>query len=173
VLAELGVSYVGTVFTSPGSWQSGVGLSARYVTRFGGYASAAYDVFAPGRIQSESVVLALGHHPGAVAAGYARSLGTHLRVEGELAFIVDVVTRSTEGGPTGFKGTPDATRAAVALGPRARIAWRPVGRVWLSAGGGVDVVVNDFSYVVSTGNPIVTVPIVRPRLDLGIALDLP
>jgi hypothetical protein len=172
-LAQLGVSYVGTVFSSPGSWQSGLALSARYVAAFHGYLEASYDFISPEDVVADGFALELGRHPFGVAAGYQRVLGSRFRFEGELAFVVDAVSRTTSTTTAGFQPTSSDTRALLALAPRARAAYNPFWQAWLTVGAGVDVVVNHFTYQAPPSTVLVDPLSVRPRVELGLALDLP
>jgi hypothetical protein len=172
-LAELGVSYVGTVFSSPGSWQSGLSLSARYVAAFHGYLGASYDFISPENVVADGFALELSRHPLGVAAGYQRVVRSRFRLEGELAFVIDPVSRTTSTTTAGYQPTSSDTRALLALAPRARAAWNPLWQTWLTVGGGVDVVVNHFTYQAPPSTPLVDPLVVRPRVELGLALDLP
>jgi hypothetical protein len=167
------VSYVGTEFSTPGSWQSGLALSARYVAAFHGYLGASYDFISPEEIGADGLVLELGRHPVGVAAGYQRVVRSRFRFEGELAFVLDAVSRTTSTTTARFQPTSSDTRALLALAPRARVAWNPLWQTWLTLGGGVDVVVNHFTYQAPPGTVLVDPLVVRPRVELGLTLDLP
>jgi hypothetical protein len=167
------IDYVGTVFTSPGSWQSGLLLGARYVTSFRGYVGAGYTLFPTAVTGADGVVLGLQERPIDAVLGYERLVVPRLRLAGEIVLVADVATRSSQAVPSGFHSTPDATRALWAASPRVRGELRAFAGVWVGAGVGADVGLGNFAYVVSPDTGAVVRPLpVRPRVELGVTVDL-
>ncbi len=168
------IDYVGTVFTSPGSWQSGLLLGARYVTSFRGYVGAGYTLFPTAAVTgADGVVLGLQERPIDAVLGYERLVVPRVRLGGEVVLVADVATRSSQAVPSGFHSTPDATRALWAASPRLRGELRAFAGMWVGAGVGADVGLGNFAYVVSPDTGAVVRPLpVRPRVELGVTVDL-
>jgi hypothetical protein len=169
----VGASYVGTQFSSPGGWESGLGLFARYLTRARAYGTLGYDVLPTEHVTVSAVGLDLARHPASVGLGYEVPGGRPWHVEGEISLVVDAVTRTTTGGGAAFQPSPATTRVFVAVAPRVRAAWNPVRILSLFGGGGVDVVTNDFSYVAAPNAPVLRPFPVRPRIEVGVAVGFP
>jgi hypothetical protein len=176
--ASLG--YVGSAFVSPFSWASGLSLWARYTTGSGVYGGLGYDVFPttsqPATAGSASVVLELTQHPVRAFVGYEALPRAWCRVDAEVGFVADVATRSTSS-PSGIVADAgSAARFIGSLSAGARAALRPVAPIWLALGGGADIGLDHFDYVITTAgglpqNLSVQPQPVRPRLEASAIVD--
>jgi hypothetical protein len=159
--------YVGTSFAAGLGWQSGASLGLRWFAA-GFYVGAAYDIFPSIETDTRPASLLLIRHPGALVVGYQGS--ARIAPLGELGFWGDYISRYTMEIETGLARTNAQGRWSFGLALHAGICWSPLARIHVTARGGAEVVLNPYAYVVQ--GPVITPRVVRPRLDLGVVIDV-
>jgi hypothetical protein len=139
------------------------------------YAGVAYTIF-PSILTDTAPSLLLIRHPGAIVLGYegvARFAPTF-----ELELIADYIERTTvKIEERDLVGTAPDARWSLGLGAQGGISWSIVPRVRLFGLGGVDWMINPYSYVINpspAAAPSVLVPAssVRPKMGIGLVVDL-
>ena len=161
--------YLGTTFGKGLGWQSGGNIGLRWQTG-GFYAGIATQLFAPMTTNTYPVSIILLRHPGAIVLGYEAEARLAPTIEMEL--MVDYVTR--DNGPTaeGFQSTPPASRWFFGVGAMAGLTWSIVPRIRLLAQAGIDGIINPYSYVASPNVFILQSSSIRPKLGIGLGVDL-
>ena len=116
------------------------------------------------------VSIILVRHPGAVVLGYEGS--TRLAPTIEMEMLVDYVTRSNVQVEDDFVSTPSTGRWFFGVGAMAGLTWSIVPRVRLLGQVGIDGIINPYSYIASPNYFILQSSAIRPKLGIGLAVDL-
>lgn len=182
--ARLGVAYAGESYAPEVMWQSGVALEAAWLVPAGSSLGAPFTrgrmrlgagVFVAPAIPVDAgeVAFSIARYPFQLELGYEVDLG-EIGVGFEVDALVEAATRSTTRVASVLAASPDATRWTAGVAPRARVGWaiRPPLRV--EAGLGLEIVPGAPRYVVAlpAPEPIVSPSVVRPRVDVGLALEI-
>ena len=161
--------YLGTTFGSGLGWQSGGSIGLRWQSG-GFYAGIASQLFAPITTNTAPVSIILLRHPGAIVLGYEG--GARLSPTVEMELMVDYVTRTNAQVPDDFESTAPSSRWFFGVGAMAGLTWSIVPRIRLLAQAGVDGIINPYSYVASPNYPILQSWTVRPKIGIGLGVDL-
>ena len=113
--------------------------------------------------------LLLIRHPGAIVFGYEGAARVAPILEVQL--VVDYVRRHTIATDVGYVVTPDASRWMFGLGAQAGLSWSVLPRFRLLAQGGIEWMLNPYSYV-ALPDVVVTPASVRPKVAIGLGVDL-
>jgi hypothetical protein len=161
--------YLGTTFAPDLGWQSGLTLGLRW--QFGSlYAGISYTIFPVILTETPPVNLFLTRHPGAITVGY--EWPSRLAPSIQLDLIADYIQRRTDRVEGDLSETPPEARWNFGLGARAGIAWSFIPRLRLLAHGGVDWMINPSAYLVGTTSVVVAPFPLRPKVAVGLAVDL-
>jgi len=160
--------YLGTAFAPGLGWQSGAQFGLRWQSGEL-YAGVAYAIFAPIDATKEGVSLRLSRYPGSLVLGYEGT--TRLAPIVEVQLTVDYVQRLTQQSQ-GFDPTDPAGRWTLGVGAEVGMSWSILPRLRLLALGGADWMVNSYAYVAQPYAVIVEASSVRPKVVLGLGLDL-
>lgn len=161
--------YLGTTFGSGLGWQSGGNIGLRWQTR-GFYVGVASHLFAPITTNTFPVSIFLVRHPGAIVLGYEGD--GRLAPTIEMDMMVDYVTRDNVLTAEGYESTPTASRWFFGVGAMAGLTWSIVPRIRLLAQAGIDGIINPYSYVASPNALILQTFSIRPKLGIGLGVDL-
>jgi len=162
-------AYLGTTFGEGLGWQSGGAIGLRWHSG-GFYAGISSQLFAPINTSTPPVSLILVRHPGAIVVGYEG--GSRLAPTVEMEMMVDYVTRPVAKTDEGFEARPAESRWFFGIGAMAGISWSILPRIRLLAQGGVDGIINPYSYIASPNIVILRSHAIRPKLGFGLAVDL-
>jgi hypothetical protein len=160
--------YLGTTFGSGLGWQSGGIIGLRWQAG-GFYAGIASEIFAPIATDTAPVSLLLIRHPGAIVFGYEGVSRVAPTIEVEM--MADYVTRSNRRTEGGYEETAPDARWFFGVGAMAGVSWSMLPRIRLLAQGGIDWILNPYSYV-APPFVILQSASVRPKLGIGIGVDL-
>jgi hypothetical protein len=96
-------------------------------------------------------------------------------LRGEAGLMIDPIHRRTQVGASSLDPAAPATRIAWALSARVHFGWEPTRQLRLFVAGGGELLLGRHDYVVSgTSQTAVVTPLaVRPRIQLGVAVNLP
>jgi hypothetical protein len=105
---------------------------------------------------SAAITFSVTRHPIELHGGFRWRPWDELRLDGMAAVSIDLLERRTAPTPPGLAQTTDAAgdslRVSVAVGARGRVEWGPVPPIAFYALGGIDILLNNFSYIVA-GDP--------------------
>jgi hypothetical protein len=161
--------YLGTSFAPGLGWQSGAQFGVRWQAREL-YAGVAYAILGPIDAAADNgISLQLSRYPGSIVLGYEGA--TRLAPLIEVQLTVDYVRRRTLLAE-GFDKKEDEGRWTVGVGGEVGLSWSVLPRFRLHAKGGADWMINSYAYVSQPYAVIVEAGPVRPKVVLGLALDL-
>lgn len=169
---EIGVGYHGDSFAKQIAWQSGLRFGASYLSSFGLYAGAGYVFYRSSSVQAPNVAFEVTRTPVDVEVGVAFGKRRLVPAVG-LRGIVDIVHRQGISTAAPAVPTPDATRAVVFLSPRVRLGYTLSPSLDVFLGGGVDLAINNFSFVSRADgrdDVLLSPRGVRPAAELGLTL---
>jgi len=161
--------YLGTTFAQETGWQSGLALGLRW--QFGElHAGISYTVFPEILTETTPASIVLRRHPGAITVGYEwpARLAPSIQVD----LIADYIERRTESVEGDLSETPPEARWNFGVGARAGISWSFLPRLRLLAHAGGDWMFNPPAYLVGATTVIVHASALRPKVALGLAVDL-
>jgi len=161
--------YLGTTFAKEVGWQSGLVLGLRW--QFGElHAGISYSVFPEILTETTPASVVLRRHPGAITVGYEwpARLAPSIQVD----LIADYIERRTESVEGDLSETPPEARWNFGIGARAGVAWSFLPRLRLLAHAGGDWMFNPPSYLVGPTTVIVHASPLRPKIAVGLAVDL-
>lgn len=162
---RLALGYHGETFASEQPWQSGAVVGASFLWSNGPYVGASFSWF-PEHTFGDSVRFAVQRRPLSLLGGFRFRLGEHLALDAELGATLDVRSRRTVDTPVTVAARPDERRYVVSIVPRARLEALPARWLGLFAALSLDVLLNEFDYLIS---PSQTRPELRPgRVRLGV-----
>jgi hypothetical protein len=178
---RLAASYLGTDFEEALAWRHGVAVAASWHGFLPAYAGASY-VFTPllqvqAEVESSQVDFDLQRMPAAVHFGY-RQRWERAALDVEFGVVFEVQRRGalrieSEGVVERYEAE---TRLICALAPRVRGELAPMPELGLFAALGLDVLLNNFEYVVkyvdqpeAEPRTLLRADDVRPVLELGVA----
>jgi hypothetical protein len=173
--AQVSIAYLFTDYAEGADWQHGPSLyAALRAPRAPLAAGVGYTWLRELRRTSAEVTVAIERHPLEAFVGTPFELARNLRLEPELAFVADPITRTTLRAGAALEITRPSTVWSWALSPRLRLALCPLRRIWLFGSAGADVLLNRFEHVVAgtTERTALSPLAIRPRLQLGSAIDL-
>ena len=160
--------YIGTSFAPGLGWQSGAQFGVRWQAREL-YAGLAYAIFGPIDAAAAGISLQLSRHPGSLVLGYEGD--TRLAPIIEVQLTVDYVQRRTLLAE-GYDKREDEGRWTLGVGGEVGLSWSVLPRFRLHAQGGADWMINSYAYVSQPYRTIVPASPVRPKVMVGLALDL-
>jgi hypothetical protein len=174
---QASLAYAATLYAKEGPWQHGAIVSIAWRAgstpwRFG----AAYTWLPPLRHAADDWEISLSRHPIEAFVGLELAVaGPRVTLRAEGAGIYDPIVRRTSRVSAELESTPSTVRWSWATSMRLRLAWEPASRVWLFGGGGADFVVNRFENAIRDPEEttVLSPLLVRPRLQVGVAADLP
>ena len=171
---RFGVAYAGTSFAT-GTWQNGGAFFLLFRPLKALYVGAAYTLFPTLTLEAFGAEARIARHPVEMTIGLQRELFSRVDLALEASWLLDVVQRTTVLQDPRLTALPRDTRLRWGVSPRARI-WLPViGPLRAFAMGGADVLFGDFDYVINApgGQGIISQRAIRPRVEGGIAVELP
>jgi hypothetical protein len=137
---------------------------------------AAYEWFPTLRHRTDELTLTVSRHPFEAFGGYEiLMVGLPASLRPEIGLMVDPTVRKTQDVVDSLEARPGRTRWAWAVSARLRLAVNPVSVWWVDVALGADFLLFPFDYVVGKKEPTsVLSPLPsRPRLELGLAVDIP
>jgi hypothetical protein len=171
---RFGVAYGGTSF-APGTWQNGGDFFVQLRPLKALYFGAAYTIFPTLTLEAFGAEALIVRHPVELALGLQGELFPRFDLAIEAAGLLDAVQRTTVLRDPQLTALPRDTRLRWGVSPRARAWWSVVGPLRAFAAGGADVLFADFDYVINTpgGQGRIVQRAIRPRVEAGIAVELP
>jgi hypothetical protein len=161
--------YLGTTFAKGVGWQSGLVLGLRW--QFGElYTGISYTVFPEILTETTPASIVLRRHPGAITVGY--EWPARLAPSVQLDLIADYIERRTDSVENDLSKTLPEARWNFGLGARAGISWSFLPRLRLLAHVGGDWMFNPPAYLVGATTVIVQAAPLRPKVAVGLAVDL-
>jgi hypothetical protein len=166
-------AYVGTSFAPSAPLQNGAGLGLVALPVSGLLVGARYTAVFPIEVRGDEVSLEINRHPAELSLGWELSVA-RLRLQAEIAGLVDYVTRSTATTSGGFQPQPDAEHLAFGVSPRLRALFAIFPVVYLFAGAGADVYSPRMAYVVEspTRQEILRSRLAQPWFAAGAAVRI-
>ena len=171
---RLWVGYAGDYFARTG-WQHGIALGAGFLGFAPLYAALTFTLTPAVDVTSEAVAFSLRRLPFAARFGY-RLVADSIALDAELGLLLEWLHRSPSEAREVMGAQVTATSRSSdgllsALTPRVRAELRMSPSVGLYAGGGLDILFNDFAYVSKgTGAKELLHPNrFRPVAELGIS----
>jgi hypothetical protein len=173
-LARTLVALSGDAFAPTTPWQAGLAIGAAWSPLDRVFIGAGYALFGAVDVEAGPASARVSRHPLEIGLAYEVPFGP-VSIGGEMLGELDALTRTTTRVGAGVRAAPDDLRWLGAVGGRARVLYQvaPPFRVFVN--GGVDVLLNAFQYVIegaSGGTSVLAPNRFRPRLDLGLAVDL-
>lgn len=166
----IGVGVVAMEFAADAGWRTGATLGVRWFAVRPLYVGARYAFFSELEARRDSIAVGVTRHPLEVMIGYGGS--ARFAGSAEFGFIADYATRETRTTGLGYRPTPESRRWMLAISGRAGVSWAIAYPVELALRGGVELLVTRYSYVAPAGLALISPNLVRPRVDLELAVTL-
>ncbi len=170
-LLRAAIGYPGSPLSTDVPWQHGLALQASLFASFGGFLGVGYTLIPTLDIAQAGVSMTLDRRPLRLLAGYAHSLTRHLRIDLEIAGILDIATRTTRAVPTATDASDDETGTIFGTGLSVRLNVIPQPNVELFVSLGGEGFFNRFEYVVAADDPITMLSpwSLTPVVEAGVA----
>jgi hypothetical protein len=173
-LARTSLALSGNGFAPTTPWQVGLALGVAWSPAERFFLGVGYAFVAPVDIDGGRAAARISRHPFELGFTFEAPVGP-LVIGAELLGELDPLAQTTTSVAPGVRPAPDAVRWLGAAGGRARVAYPFAHPFSLFASGGVDVLLNGFQYVIegaSSGTILLSPNRIRPRVDLGLTVDI-
>lgn len=170
---RLSLTYVGSRYAYAVPWQSGLATGVEWAPRAGWFARLGAAFFASAEIDTDRAAFRLSRSSWEIASGYDVAKAP-VALGAELALLLENTTRTTLMVSPGLTAAAEEEQWLTGLSPRGRFVWYP--RPWL--GGvvrvGLDLMRQRVQYRLGSaaGEPVLSIPSVRPRLEIGLIVGL-
>jgi hypothetical protein len=169
---RLWIGYTGDHFAREVDWQHGIAFGVSYLGFVPWYGGVTFALTPAIDISSPSIAFSLRRLPMAARFGY-RFVQDRISLDAEVGFLLEWLHRSPaeKRVPNVTTGKDPTDGLLAALAPRVRAELRVLPAVGLYAGGGLDILLNDFAYVSDEPERLLLLQPnrFRPVAELGIS----
>jgi len=166
------VGYRGDYFSKDLDWQSGLRVAAGFRFASGVYVTGGYSFLQDAQVESGDFGFLLRRIPVDLGIGFGRRFGRFVPAI-EIRGLAEFLSRDNLSTGSAYEATEGGTRLMAFFSPRLRLDVALSRTISLGVAGGIDVALNEFSFV-SREDTVETVVLdpagVRPAIEVGITV---